>query len=229
MRASSSFAKSIFVAGAGRHSRHTQCNDIIKRALISADIPSIREPLGCCRTDGKRPDGLTLIPYKQGRSLIWDFTCTDTFAPSYLSHTLRHAGTAAKLAETKKHKLYSELEKQYIFVPVAVETSGVWGMEGLKFIQDVGRRMKDVTGPMSTTFLIQRISLAVQRGNAASIMGAVPSQRGLEELFYILNDRSFYLQKSCKGPNGDLGRLSGSSKGFPNPPTSGFSSTPQAN
>lgn len=63
---------------ASRLSRHTHANDIIKRALISADIPYIREPLGCCRADGKKPDGLTLIPYKQGRSLVWDFTCCDT-------------------------------------------------------------------------------------------------------------------------------------------------------
>lgn len=37
-------------------------------------------------------------------------------------------------------------------------------------------------------------------------MGAVLNQRGLEELFYVLNDTSIYLQTSCKGPNGDLGK-----------------------
>lgn len=47
--------------------------------------------------------------------------------------------------------------------------------------------------------------------------------------FYVLNDISIYVQKSGKSPNGDLERLSESSKGFPNPPTSDFSSTPQAN
>jgi hypothetical protein len=41
----------------GRHSRHGNINDIIKRALVSAEIPSILEPTGCCRSDGKRADG----------------------------------------------------------------------------------------------------------------------------------------------------------------------------
>lgn len=44
--------------------------------------------------------------------------------------------------------------------------------------EDVERRMQDVTGPMSTAFLIQRISLAVHRENAASILGVVPVREG---------------------------------------------------
>ena len=41
----------------GRHPRHHAVNDIIKRALGSAGIPSIIEPPGLSRSDGKRPDG----------------------------------------------------------------------------------------------------------------------------------------------------------------------------
>ena len=74
-------------------------------------------------------------------------------------------------------------------MPVAVETTGVWGKQGLSFIHDIGRKIRDSTGePRSTSYLIQRISLAVQRGNAASILGATPKQTGLEEVFYILSD-----------------------------------------
>ena len=35
-------------------------NDLIKRALGTAQVPAIREPQGLSRQDGKRPDGLTL-------------------------------------------------------------------------------------------------------------------------------------------------------------------------
>jgi len=38
------------------------------------------------RTDGKRPDGLalidTLLPWANGRCLLWDFTCSHTLAAS---------------------------------------------------------------------------------------------------------------------------------------------------
>ena len=70
---------------AGRHPRHFQINDILKRALISAGFPSILEPSGLHRSDGKRPDGLTLIPWSRGKSLLWDVTCVDTF-PICLQH-----------------------------------------------------------------------------------------------------------------------------------------------
>src|SRR5579872_7077913 len=51
---------------AGRLSRHHNINDIIWRALTKAGVPSTKEPYGLSRTDGKRPDGLTLIPWSSG-------------------------------------------------------------------------------------------------------------------------------------------------------------------
>ena len=51
--------------GAGRSIRHHQLNDIIHRALTRASTPSVLEPPGLSRTDGKRPDGLTLIPWQR--------------------------------------------------------------------------------------------------------------------------------------------------------------------
>ena len=47
---------------AGRSARHAFVNDLIHRALVRAGIASVKEPAGLLRTDGKRPDGLTLIP-----------------------------------------------------------------------------------------------------------------------------------------------------------------------
>ena len=46
----------------GRHFRHSALNDIVKRGLSAAHIPSRLEPTGLLRTDGKRPDGVTLAP-----------------------------------------------------------------------------------------------------------------------------------------------------------------------
>ena len=115
----------------GRISRHNSINDIIARALRSAEIPSVLEPQGCSREDGKRPDGMTLIPWSRGRSLVWDFTTRDTFAPSYLHLTSKEIGAAAKLGEEEKCKKYDFLNDNFIFIPISVETSGVWGPQGL--------------------------------------------------------------------------------------------------
>jgi len=64
--------------GFGRQARHSTINDIVLRNLIRAGTPSIREPAGLFRLDGKRPDSQTLIPSNNGRSLIWDVTIVDT-------------------------------------------------------------------------------------------------------------------------------------------------------
>ena len=66
----------------GKHARHSAVNDVIHRALCAAGVPSHLEPVGLSRDDGKRPDGATLIPWKQGKCLVWDFTCVNTIARS---------------------------------------------------------------------------------------------------------------------------------------------------
>ena len=78
------------------------------------------------------------------------------------------------MAETKKRAKYSTLAIAHEFVPVAIETLGTWGSEGLAFIKEVGKRIAVVTGDQrATSFLKQRLAMAVQRGNAAAVLGTV--------------------------------------------------------
>ena len=53
---------------ADRSLRHFQINDIIFRALKTADIPSTKKPNDLVRGDGKKPDGLTLVPWKDRKA-----------------------------------------------------------------------------------------------------------------------------------------------------------------
>ena len=59
----------------GRHHNHAAINTIIHRALSAAHIPSHLEPSGLDRSDGKCPDGATIMPWKYGKMLVWDVTC----------------------------------------------------------------------------------------------------------------------------------------------------------
>ena len=77
-------------------------------------------------------------------------------------------------AERKKRAKYAHLETSYHFVPIAVETLGTLGPEARSFFQDLGRRLKVATQELlSHHYLMQRISVAVQRGNAAAILGSL--------------------------------------------------------
>ena len=78
-------------------------------------------------------------------------------------------------AAAQKEQKYASLTPLHCFVPVAVETLGPWNPEGLSFIRELGRRTSQVTGePRETAFLLQRMSMAVQMGNAASFAGSLP-------------------------------------------------------
>ena len=53
-------------------------------------------------------------------------------------------------------------------------TMGSRGLNGLKFVQEIDRRISVESGePRSTVFLMQVIGMAVQRGNATSVLGTV--------------------------------------------------------
>ena len=70
--------------GNGRSARHHSLNDLVWRAMAKADIPALKEPSGRLRTDEKRPDGVTLLPWKQVKCATWDVTVSDTLAQSYV-------------------------------------------------------------------------------------------------------------------------------------------------
>ena len=70
--------------------------------IIIIIIPPSKEPSGLVRTDGKRPDGCTLIPWCTVRALTWDDTVACTVADSYIHDSSRTPGAVAELAATRK-------------------------------------------------------------------------------------------------------------------------------
>ena len=56
----------------GRTSHYHMLNNVIHRSLSSANIPSRLEPSSLYRADGNRPDGVTMVPWSNGRLLVWD-------------------------------------------------------------------------------------------------------------------------------------------------------------
>ena len=169
---------------AGRIARHASINDIIRRALSTAGVPAVLEPNGLVRDDGKRPDGMTLLPWKMGRPLVWDATCVDTLAPSHLPSTAVCAGAAAASAETTKRRKYNNLIGNYSFEPFGVETLGPWGPSSRLLYKDIAKRLVDASRDQRAgLFFGQRISIAIQRGNAASLLGTFPEDSDAEEYF----------------------------------------------
>jgi len=84
----------------GRGERHHVLNDVVARAFASAGFPVSKEPAGLSRVDGKRPDGMTLIPWQAGKLVAWDVTVICTTGDSYVEALARESGAAAEIAVT---------------------------------------------------------------------------------------------------------------------------------
>ena len=116
-------------------------NNIVHRALQSINIPSTLEPVGLDRQDGKRPDGMTLIPWSRGKCLVWDATVCDTFANSHVAATSVCVGAAANKAALNKENKYEYIAGQHHFIPIAIETMGSFSRSAFSFIQFLGSRL----------------------------------------------------------------------------------------
>ena len=118
--------------------------------------------------------------------MVWEFTCVNTIAESYLKETSIHPCAAAEKAEKLKKAKYKQLERDYYLVPIAVETFGGWGAEGAALIKSISKIIQEKTGEKrSTFFLFQSISLAVQQGNATSVLGTARPGEKLDEIYYL--------------------------------------------
>ena len=116
-------------------------------------------------------DQLGLSRAREHGSTVTKYKINDCFAPSYRTHS---PGAVAELAEVSKCQKYQHLPQTHCFTPVAFESLGAVGSRTLAFLKDIGRRIRLETGePKATFYLLQRLSVAVQRGNCALINGCI--------------------------------------------------------
>ena len=106
------FGRHAFVCkkAADRSIRHHALNELVACALSAAAIPNTKEPQGLCRSDGKRSDRLTLVPWQSGRSLVLDVTVVCPLADSYVASAAREARSVAELATKKEDKIFLVLQ-----------------------------------------------------------------------------------------------------------------------
>jgi len=127
----------------------------------------MKEPTGLSRSDGRRPDGLSLVPWQTGKPITWDVTVATTLAASYVSASSGAGGAAAELAATNKIAKYADLPASYIFQPIALETLGPINRSAVEFLTELGRRISIASGEeREGMFLFQRLSITLQRYNA---------------------------------------------------------------
>jgi len=88
--------------------------------------------------DGKRPDGLTLIPWQHGKLVTWDIT---------VAHMARSNGAEAEQAAGRKSANYDLLvQTGRLFQPIAAEMLGPLNESCIGFFSELGRKIASVSG-----------------------------------------------------------------------------------
>ncbi len=172
----------------GKFSRHANLNALVKQTISSLSFPSVLEPRGLFRSDGKRPDGMTIVPWNSGRQLVWDVTVVDSLATSRIqAGSVCNPGVTATDAEDRKVVKYQNLtDIGYIFQPLAFEVQGSMGSSTECFIYKLCKNLSVTNDePKAGMFLKQRISLAIQAGNAACVLGTVSDKDAFDEIYYL--------------------------------------------
>ena len=107
--------------------------------------------------------------------IVWDATYPDTLTPSYLSIASAKAGAVAREAEHRKEMKYSHLENSHYFVQLAIETLGAMGHKARCFLKELARHRISLAAEdnQAHSHLMQRLSMAVLRGNAAAVLGCI--------------------------------------------------------
>jgi len=84
------------------------------------------------------------VPWKRGRCLAWNAICPDTYAQSAI-HVLK--------AEINKSRKYADIIAGVDSTSFAIKTSGVWGVQALELVSEIGRRLTSTPHePRSTTW-----------------------------------------------------------------------------
>lgn len=75
----------------GKFTQNAALDDVIRRCFDTTGFPSQPEPAGLNHRNSKYPNGITIFWFNEGKSLVWDTMCSNTFSGSNL------AGMAANL------------------------------------------------------------------------------------------------------------------------------------
>ena len=145
----------------GHHYQHAAINEILYRALASVCTPSRLEP-GSLRWQTARQSNHDPMEEWQATSNL-------------PRHSHPACSTVAMPPVERKSAKYSSLGPSHSFTPMAIETIGK------KSLKELTQKVRQHTGKVKDcAYLLQRLSVAVQRGNAVSVVGSVGCRSGLD-------------------------------------------------
>ena len=166
-------------SGGDRIGRHNAVRDALFHVAEAAALSPILEMGHTIPNSQRRPGDITLPNWLRGRPAAIDVTVTSPLQNSTVTGAAIETGVAARRREQAKDDANVEACESTgsDFLPVAVETFGAWGPVALSTITAISRRWSDRHGEQrskATNWIFQKLSVALQRGNATMLLSRNP-------------------------------------------------------
>ena len=146
--------------------------DFCQRACLG---PRLEMGCGAGSNSQYRPADVLVPNWELGKPAAFDLSVTSTLHSSVLLEASMTAGSAALVAEKRKHNTGDRKceELGWVCIPLVVETYGCWGAQLWRaFSKVAGRLSTRLNEPKSKTIfgLYNRLGLAVVRANCRAIL-----------------------------------------------------------
>ena len=159
-----------------RISRHNELCNILFRTAQKANLGPAREFRGLIPGSSARPADIFLRNWERGRDAALDVTVISPLQIAVVDQEAANPGYALKLAwDRKMRSAFEACRAQRVsFIPLPVETLGGWHPEAEKQISRIGRELArsslGTDQKTASNHLFQRLSLSLQKGNAALLL-----------------------------------------------------------
>ena len=164
--------------GVERTDRHNAVRDVFYRVAEGAGLSPRKEVRKLLASGDKRPGDVLLPGYPAGTTTAYDFTLTSPFQAKYLDGEVREPGHAINEVEVEKVRKHGRdcAQAGLRFVPVGFHTLGGISRGGLGEVKGVAGAMARSQGEDDSQVILhclQRMSMAIQRGNSAMLAARV--------------------------------------------------------
>ena len=155
--------------------RHDRIRDRIFAEAQHASLNPTKEMPGLIPGSASRPADVFVENWVDGRKVAFDVSVVSPTQEAILHRAADIPGAAIEMRKASKRRAhFDHCRAQGIFFqPLVVETFGGWDKDAAKFLKEIARqdaRRWGKEGALEIKHFFQRLSVALQRGNAALLI-----------------------------------------------------------
>ena len=155
--------------------RHDRIRDMIHKEAQHANLNPTKEMPGIVPNSQSRPADVYVESWIDGRKVAFDVSVVSPTQEAILHRAAEIPGAAIEMRKTSKNRTHFDhcRGQGVFFQPLVVETFGGWDSDAVKFLKEISRlnaRRWARNDALEIKYFFQRLSVSLQRGNAALLV-----------------------------------------------------------